>query len=110
MGKLNFDNLTPDDIRRVTKADITNFSGEEFIKYKQAVDKYKGLRAVTHEPSLAIDLMYEIGRLQSNFNDSTGLEIRLRDESGRDVYINTSYCSINYEKGFNKLVLSNYIK
>lgn len=110
VNRFDFDNLTADDIRTITKEDINEFTSEQFIKYKDALDKYKRLLAVKTEPSLVHDLIGELSKLSSNFDSNTRLEISLIDECGRDICINTRHCSVKYDKGFNRVLISNYSK
>lgn len=106
--RINFDDITPEVIRKITKEDINQFTGEEFLKYKKALDKYRGLIAIIQEESTIHDLIRDISSISENFNENTSVEIRVQSETGKDIYINTQYCKVKYEKAFNRVVITNY--
>lgn len=106
--EIDFNNITPEVIHKITKEDINEFSGEQFIKYKQALDKYKGLSVVTQEKSKAHELINALNKLSDELNEDTRVEIRVKDKYGRDLYIYNQYWQVRYEKGFNTVVISNY--
>lgn len=109
MREIDFDNITPADIHNITKEDINEFTGEQFIKYKEALNKYKGLRAASSGYTKVNDLISDMCALRHKINDDTILEVRVQDECGREYYINTRHCKLShYDSISNRVVLSNY--
>lgn len=107
--KLDFDNLKPDDLRKLTKEDISKFSGEQFIKYKEALDKYKGLVALSEEPTTLNNFMSKLGNVMMKTDNDTKLEIRIKDEDGSDKVFVTNHCTrVKYYKHTNTLEICNY--
>lgn len=107
--KLDFDNLKPDDLRRLTKEDISEFSGEQFIKYKEVLDKYKGLVALSEEPTTMDNFMSKLGNVMMKTDNDTKLEIRIKDEDGSEKVLVSNHCvRVNYYKHTNTIEIRNY--
>ena len=110
MGKkIDFDNLTPNVLRRVTKEDIIEFTGDEFVKYKAALEKYKGLVALSEEPTTFDNFLSKFGNIMMQTNKDTKIEIKIKDEEGSNKILATGHCTrVKYYKHINTIEICNY--
>ena len=109
MYEIDFNNIKPDDIPKLTKKDILKLTADQFIKYKEAYERYNDLKNDRVGPTLVFDFIDDFIRLRDRFDIFTKVKVLIKDKDTNEIAEYTNCFVDRYDSKKNELIIKNYL-